>query len=80
MVICTFLPIIEKQGSLYRILPAGEEGASSAGVPPSMPQDTVTPPVTDESESGAEDQDAEDDANGNGDNNNNEDENSNENE
>ncbi len=71
MVICTFLPLIEKQGSLYRILPAGE------GI---LPQDTVTPPVTDESESGAEDQDAEDDANGNGDNNNNEDENSNENE
>jgi aldose sugar dehydrogenase len=79
--IFTFDRETEGQGSLYRILPAGEEGASSAGVPPSMPQDTVTPPVTDDSESEAEGQDAEDDdANGNSDNNNNEDENSSENE
>jgi aldose sugar dehydrogenase len=79
--ILTFDRETEGQGaSLYRILPAGEAGASSAGVPPSIPQDTVTPPVTDESESGTEDQDAEDDANG--DNNEEEalDENTNENE
>lgn len=65
----------EGQGSLYRILPAGEVGASSAGVPPSMPQDTVTPPVTDEGEAEAEDA-GEDDVNGNG----NQDESSDENE
>ena len=44
-----------------------EEGASSAGVPPSMPQDTVTPPVTDDSESEAEDLGEDDDDNGDGD-------------
>ena len=65
----------EGQGSLYRILPVGEVGASSAGVPPSMPQDTVAPPVTDEGEAEAEDA-GEDDVNGNG----NQDESSDENE
>jgi glucose/arabinose dehydrogenase len=65
--ILTFDRETEGQGSLYRILPAGEEGASSAGVPPSMPQDTVTPPVTDDSESEAEDLGEDDDDNGDGD-------------
>jgi hypothetical protein len=80
--ILTFDRETEGQGSLYRILPAGEEGSSSAGVPPSVPQDTVTPPVTDESEAGAE-EGAEDEVNGNNDNNNegeDQEENSNENE
>jgi aldose sugar dehydrogenase len=67
--ILTFDRETEGQGSLYRILPAGEEGSSSAGVPPSVPQDTVTPPVTDESEAGAE-EGAEDEVNENNDNNN----------
>jgi aldose sugar dehydrogenase len=71
--ILTFDRETEGQGSLYRILPAGEAGASTAGVPSPIPQDT-TPPVADESEAGAEDQDAEDEANGNGDDNNNDDE------
>jgi aldose sugar dehydrogenase len=58
----------EGQGSLYRILPAGESAASSVGVPPSMPQDTATPPVADESVVGEEDvEDIE--TNGNSDNN-----------
>jgi aldose sugar dehydrogenase len=65
--ILTFDRETEGQGSLYRILPAGEEGASSAGVPPSMSQDTVTPPVTDDSESEAEDLGEDGDDNGDGD-------------
>jgi aldose sugar dehydrogenase len=72
--ILTFDRETEGQGSLYRILPAGEAGASTAGVASPMPQDATAPPVTDESEAGAEDQDAEDDANGNVEDNNNEDE------
>ena len=67
--ILTFDRETEGQGSLYRILPAGEEGLSSAGVPSSVPQDTVTPPVTDESEAEAE-EGAEGEADGNGDDNN----------
>jgi aldose sugar dehydrogenase len=54
----------EGQGSLYRILPAGE-AATTAEAPP-VPADTVAPSVTDEDAVGAEGQDAEDDANGNG--------------
>jgi len=80
--ILTFDRETEGQGSLYRILPAGEEGSSSAGLPPSVPQDTVTPPGTDESEAGAE-EGAEDEVNENNDNNNegeDQEENSNENE
>jgi glucose/arabinose dehydrogenase len=54
----------EGQGSIYRILPAGEEGASTAGVPPSVPQDAVTPPVIDEGDEGdTEGQDADDETN-----------------
>jgi glucose/arabinose dehydrogenase len=63
--ILTFDRETEGQGSLYRVLPAGQ-GATSAGVPSPTPPDTVAPPVTDESEAGIEDQDAEDDVNGNG--------------
>jgi aldose sugar dehydrogenase len=69
--ILTFDRETEGQGSLYRVLPASEVGAPSAAVPPSVPQDTFTPPVTDESETGIDDQDTEDDTDANGDNNNN---------
>ena len=43
----------EGQGSLYRILPTGE-AATSTGVPSTTPPETVTPPVTDESEDDGE--------------------------
>ena len=79
--ILTFDRETEGQGSLYRILPASE-GATSTGVPTHTPQETVTPPVTDEGEAEAEDG-AGDEVNGNSDNDNvgeDQDENGNENE
>jgi glucose/arabinose dehydrogenase len=80
--ILTFDRETEGQGSLYRILPVGEEGASSVGVPSPTPPETIAPPVADEGEAGIE-EGAEDEADGNNDANNDgedQDENSDENE
>jgi glucose/arabinose dehydrogenase len=79
--ILTFDRETEGQGSLYRILPAGE-GATSTGVPSPTPPDTIAPPVADKGEPETEEI-AEDEADGNSDDNNDgedQDENSDENE
>jgi glucose/arabinose dehydrogenase len=66
--ILTFDRETEGQGSLYRILPVGEEGASSVGVPSPTPPETIAPPVADEGEAGIE-EGAEDEADVNNDDN-----------
>jgi glucose/arabinose dehydrogenase len=79
--VLTFDRETEGQGSLYRILPAGE-GTTSTGVPSPTPPDTIAPPVADEGEAETEEI-AEDEADGNIDDNNygaDQDENSDENE
>ncbi|MGH9950614.1 MAG: PQQ-dependent sugar dehydrogenase [Nitrososphaeraceae archaeon] len=66
--ILTFDRGAEGQGSLYRVLPAGEGGASAAGDAVSPPPATVVPPdADDENEVDSEeqdDQDENDDTNG----------------
>ena len=79
--VLTFDRGAEGLGSLYRILPASEGGASVA--PPPPPPDTVTPPTVDEPDGVDTEEEAEDEADGNSDNNNDgedQDENSHENE